>query len=391
VPGRKKSNMQHAVIDTSIFHRDRKRNKAAFRALERLLRGHMVQLHLPFWVKQEFLSQQVADLTERRERISTDTNAILRLSDDKGLAAFAQSTLKNTKEYQTDVAVLATAEFEGWLRATNSIEHDVAPTHGQRVTDAYFAGTPPFTKAKQREDLPDNFIWQTILDLTESYGKLHVIANDGALYKAAKDCRNIIAYKTLEDFIQTQECQQALKGLSDQAVAANVDRASELLRATSANLKGVFVSDLPSALDGKDVHSRRIPDDNNEGVIIEVGEPEDVTFDFDAVEYYGASELGVPFETSVECTLNYAIFIADYYTLSDDEQARISISERNEHYFDADEEYTVKVSGTLSIKIDARELEREDLQDEDLTELIADAEYTIEIVEVIIPRSDGIL
>lgn len=51
-----------------------------------------------------------------------------------------------------------------------------------------------------------------------------------------------------------------------------------------------------------------------------------------------------------------------------DKQARISISERNEHYFDADEEYTVEVSGTLSLKLDAGKLEKEDLGEEDLTD-----------------------
>jgi hypothetical protein len=348
----------------------------------------MVQLHLPVWVKQEFVSQQVSDLNQRLESISTDSKAILRRSDDEGLAAFAKSTQKKAHEHMQEVASLATAEFEAWLSSTKSIEHEVAPTHGQRVTDAYFAGTPPFTKAKERQDLPDNFIWQTIVDQAKRYGKLHVIANDGALYKAAENSTNMLAYKSLENFIQTPECQRALRSLSDQAVAGNVDRASKLLRATSAKLTDMVVSNLPGVLDGKDVHSRRIPDDNNEGMIIAVGEPEDITFDFDEVEYYGAGEVGLPFEASVECTLNYAIFIADYYTLSDDEQTRISISERNEHYFDAEEEYVVEAKGTLSIKLDAEQLEQEDLADEDLTDVISDADYAIEIAEVTIPGSD---
>jgi hypothetical protein len=136
------------------------------------------------------------------------------------------------------------------------------------------------------------------------------------------------------------------------------------------------------ALDGKSVTDSRIPDDNNEGMIYLVGAPSEVDFDFDRVEYYGDSEVGVPFVAIIECTLNYAIFKSDFYCLDEDKAAKISTDERNDHYFDADEDYSIKVTGTLQIKLDANQLRNDEVTDEEILELIEDAEYNLEVDEL---------
>jgi hypothetical protein len=158
-----------------------------------------------------------------------------------------------------------------------------------------------------------------------------------------------------------------------------------MLPSKPAILASAVESKIVDALVGRDVKSYSIPDDNNEATILMVGGPENLRFDFDDAEYYGANELGVAFEASIDCTLNYAIFIADYYTLSDERRKPISIDERNEHYFDAEEDYTVDVRGTLLITLDSSPLEEEDLRDEDLSDLIDHADYGVEVVEATIP------
>ena len=69
-------------------------------------------------------------------------------------------------------------------------------------------------------------------------------------------------------------------------------------------------------------------------MVIGVGEASDVEFDFARIEYYGDDEIGIPFTASVECTVNYAVYKASYYTLDEDKMERMSIDERNRHYYD---------------------------------------------------------
>jgi rRNA-processing protein FCF1 len=50
--------MTHLLLDTNAFTADRRREAGPFRALVRLCKGQKVKLHVPYVVKNEFVSQQ---------------------------------------------------------------------------------------------------------------------------------------------------------------------------------------------------------------------------------------------------------------------------------------------------------------------------------------------
>ena len=212
---------------------------------------------------------------------------------------------------------------------------------------------------------------------------MHVIVNDGAVHKAASEKSILItAHKTLEDFIKAPAFQQALKEQTQETVAANIEHLKAALPNQEKYLAEILEDQIVHELSGTTVQHRSIPDDNHEGVVITVGlDSPEVNFDFATVGYYGANELAIDFDASVECSLNYAIFKADYYALPEDKMDRISIGERNEHYFDADEDYTIEIKGVLSIKFEGRRLEDDNLTDEDVEDIILQAEYDVEVVQ----------
>ena len=131
-----------------------------------------------------------------------------------------------------------------------------------------------------------------------------------------------------------------------------------------------------------------VPDDNNEAMILGVNTPHEVSFNFDKVDYYGEGELGVPFEASVECEVNYAIFKSDYFSLSEEKMKDISIGERNEHYFDADENYVVDVQGVLSLKLHAEMLKEDKISDDEIRDTMKAADSDLEIDEVEIAEEE---
>ena len=81
----------------------------------------------------------------------------------------------------------------------------------------------------------------------------------------------------------------------------------------------------------------------------------------------------------MDCELNYAIYKGDYYSLDDTEG--IFISERNRHYYDADQEYTISIQGYLTVMIDPTDLEKDNMSNEELQELIRTADTSTEITE----------
>ena len=281
-----------------------------------------------------------------------------------------------------------TEEFEEWMKSLGATEHPVKPAHGEKVAEAYFNELPPFRGVKNRNDFPDAFIWQTILDLAAAHNPLHVVATDKGMYKPAAKIDSIKAFTKLEEFIATDECQKALLALTEEAITKNVERSGNLLPGEESELKRMVTKDVVDAIHGKTVRSGAIPDDNNEGIIQGVYDPHEITFDYESVDYYGDTDIGFRFEAFVECEVSYAIFISDYYSLSDDESARISISELNDHYYDAEQTFTVKVTGTLSLTLDPAKLKDEDVEDVVLIQAIKSSQHSLEVDELEIPEEE---
>ncbi len=374
--------MIHLVLDTNILSGDPRRNSGPFRALVRLCKAGKAKLHVPFVVKNEFLTQQKQEARKLLKELRSAADKLSSFTLQDEIFGFSEATKTGATNLRKEAGDLVEQEWEEWLKEVCAVEYPVDPSHGERIIKDYFAGKPPFKAVKNRNDIPDSYVWQTILDLAKTYNALHVVSNDGAVYGAAAGVQGVVAYKRLSEFIDTQQCRAALEALADEAVADNVERAGKLLPTAKRQLEFALGNEIIDELDGKTVTDSRIPDDTNEGMIYMINEPSDVSFGFNKVEYYGDSEIGVPFEAITECTLNYAIFKADYYCLDERKTAQISIDERNEHYFDADEDYPIRATGTLQIKLDKEKLRNEKMTDQEICELFDDAEYDVEVDEL---------
>jgi hypothetical protein len=136
------------------------------------------------------------------------------------------------------------------------------------------------------------------------------------------------------------------------------------------------------------VRDHYFSEDSNEAVISMVGEAEPV-FDFDNIEYYGGSEIGIPFTAVSECMVDYPIFKSEYVTMSDEEMSKISVTELNDHFFEAQQDFPIGVKGTLSVEIATDHLEDPDVSDGDLAAAINDGEHKVEIEETWIVKEDS--
>jgi PIN domain len=377
--------MIQLVLDTSILRNDPKREKAAFRAIERLAKVGLLKLHIPYYVKQEFVTQQTEIIAKKLNEIDSGAKAILRYSAKEELVAYAQATKDQAEAILGSSKKLVADEFDRWLAETHAIVHSVKPDHGQRVTEGYFSGAQPFTSIKQRSDIPDSFIWQTILDVSKEHTPLTIVSNDGALFKAADQNGDLIAYKTLEEFVQSADVQDEIKTLSKGIMSTNLRRATSVLDLKDQHLASVLQALLPGALHGKTVRSHAIPEDNYEATITGVGDPEEVKFDYEKIEYYGANEIGISFGAKVNCSLNYLIYKHDYHALEDVRLKHISVSAHSDHYYDAYENYLVAVAGVLSLIFPIERLSDGEIVGDDIPGLIDSAAIGIDVTEISVP------
>ncbi|HEX4168208.1 MAG TPA: PIN domain-containing protein [Bryobacteraceae bacterium] len=327
------------------------------------------------------------DSSEKRSkrlsrRVAAALKKLRRINDADEFGVFATNTIGAVKKISAKAKTESEAEFAAWLKDVNATESTMTFEDAQGAFNGYFDGEAPFKTIENREDIPDALIWQAVKRLASEHRHIHFVVGDKTLRAAADDHDGIITYAKLDEFIQTDQCQDALKEISaNENRERNRARVRLRLPGIVASLTKRLQSDMITALDGKEVKDSSIPDDNNEGMVIGVGEASYVEFDFARIEYYGDDEIGIPFTASVECTVNYAVYKADYYTLDEDKMERMSIDERNRHYYDVDEEYTLAVNGVLSLTIDSGMLEDE-LEDGELEDVILQADTDVEVEEI---------
>jgi hypothetical protein len=252
----------------------------------------------------------------------------------------------------------------------------------------YFSGAPPFTSPKQRTDIPDSFIWQTISDLTQEHEMICVVSNDGALYKAAAEKTGIKAYRQLDDFIESDECQSELRSIEADTVVQNLVRASSFLRNQKSVLIARSESDLVRALLAKPVMSNRIRKSDHTGVIISVGKWKTLDFEFDGVDFYGESEIGIPFWTRFDCQVNYRMEIQDFLAMRVNDLKEMSVTERDS-YYDINETFKLNLEATLTVKFPAKEMKDENLSDALLLGLLREATSEVEVKELTVLDGSG--
>ena len=207
----------HVVLDTNIYRGDAKRASAGFRALALLGSLERITIHVPHYVYKEYVTQQEDELQKAIEKIKHGATTLTRLSDHEEVARTAEVVREKTDLLQKDLILVAAVEFDAWLAEAHAMIQPLPQDHGQRMTDAYFAGTAPFGSRKNRNDIPDAFIYETIKDLTAAHGEVHAIIGDTNLRKACGALPNIRVYATIDDFVATPGSQALLASYQSSA------------------------------------------------------------------------------------------------------------------------------------------------------------------------------
>jgi len=372
------------VLDTSIFRRDRNRQSPAFKALTRLLQAKKVTLHIPEWVKREVLSQLEEDA---QAGLATLSSAARGLKD----VAYMEEVLAFSKELQDRIAQLEDAvrkhhgkSFNEWLLACSVVEYSIKPDHTTRLAEAYFGGHPPFSKTKNRADIPDAFIWQSVLDISQTSQPLHIVVADKRLRSCAESVKGILVYETLPQFIQSEPCQGALKELDEDNVAENSNRAVSLLKLNADAWIDQVRDNTTLALKGSSFHDNDVPTGDHVGQIVSVGDTDEFKFQIDLTEYYGDGEIEIPFTAFSQCRIQYKFPVSTYEELPINRAEGIDILELDPFTYLAEEEASLLVAAMLNIKFEKDEFKQPNLADSALVEHIDLANISIKISDVTI-------
>ena len=363
------------VLDTNIYRNNPSRDNLHFKALEKLSTAGLLCIHIPYVVLREFQTQQREIYSKDLAKALSGLSGLSRKLFDKEVLDKLNATRIALEQDSGSILSNAENQITTWAGNIGAKVYPLCIDQANLALEAYFQGSPPLKSIKNREDIPDSFIVQSINKLASEFNQIHVVAGDGKVRDAFSKQDEIKTYESLSDFIETGDVQNELKEVD---LIVNIDQIVEAIQQFESDNSEIQYSlsrDVGEAIVWKTFSDPSIRDDNHEATISSYGEAEDIELDLSNVGYYGNGQFGIPFKLKIIVMADYCIFKSDYYGIDHETENVPSVTDLNDHYFDAQEEFELYVSGLVSITVD-----RENINMSDILESIV--EDSIEIGEI---------
>ena len=362
--------MINVVLDTNILHQAQNFSSTGMKKLISLSSKKIIQLHIPEVVLNEFTSQKEEEcknlIFEQEKTLNklskiaysrTEYSIISRMSTD--FLNIKNSLMKSFNKQVTDFAKMTNLII---------IKNDLNDL--TFMWNLYFAGELPFKAVKNRADIPDCFIYLAIKKIQAP----HVICHDNTL-KAALEKDNVSVYESIDDFINKNNA--AISSVENTRIRIESHKIEQFLMKRIDTIKKLMIKNLEKNLEYKTFSDESIVSDENEGTI--EGTPaiadDDIEIDAENMRNDGHVFFSFNFTCEFQNLVNYFIFKSDYYCIDEEYLEGVSIEDWNEDYFLAEEDMSLKCTGTVTIQVQIEDvpfdeekyiLEEDDISFDDL-------------------------
>lgn len=338
------------VLDTNIYRKCPSRADLSFQGLERLCVHGILKLHLPYIVEREYQTQQSEEYKIKLNEALSALDAIIR----KGLSSTSKQKAEQLRSELRNLgaAILPEAEraLTDWANSIHATRHPLTADSAIKAMESYFTGAPPLKAPKIRTDIPDAFIFQTILSLASEDCPLVVIAEDEKVASASESLENVTVFRSLVKFIESKHIQAEILDIDFSGNIDSIRKKLESFELATHEIESVIISEAPDATLWRTVHDGSIPSDDHEATISGYSCPEDIKLNFDMLMYFGKGEFGLPFTMFMTVKIHYYIFKADFHSLEFEKAPEIA--PHNDYYYEATEHLDLIVAGMAKIRLE---------------------------------------
>ncbi|EGQ7791376.1 DUF4935 domain-containing protein [Vibrio cholerae] len=344
------------VLDTNIYRKNPKLDNSDFSVVKKLSDARYLKVQVPYIVQREFQTQQREHCRTELDKSLSGINSLLRrpftcekLDELEAIKQAIETTYDDTLE-------AAENYFNDWLDSIGGNVVALCEEQALNAMEAYFRGRPPLTSLKNRADIPDSFIVQSINQIAKQSQKVVVIAEDTKVMNSFSENEKVDCYAQLSEFIKTSEVQDKLKDIDLISDLPAIFKAIHDFEENEHELQLGISEEIGDYIIGSVIVDSSIPDDNNEATISSFGEVDSIELDLDHLLYYGSGSVGIHFELEICVYAYYYIFKGDYYGM----EYPPSVSDHNDHYFEAEDEFRVTVQGIATVKFNRDNLDFND-------------------------------
>ena len=368
--------MIHVLFDTSALRRVNVTKSVIAKALTRLAQERKITVHVPEVVVKEYSSGQEQDCRKKLSKLRKAIADLRRIPLSKELEGQLSQASVGMVDLGKQTMAFAQHHLAEWLKASQAMVHPISDRHGARVMNDYFNGQPPYKEKKYRDDIPDSFIWQVVLDIFDKEKDMSVITSDKGI-KSACESTGIQYFDNLAKFVSSDN----LQTLFESALALE-----NLLRCFAQNqdLKALLVDEakelLSTQLVGESVTDYRILDDNMEGTVSGVDDISNLDLELSDLYYLGGGMYAIPFVAKLDGLVDSHLFKADYYCMDETRVATIHIEDCNDHYFLVEETFPLRVLGNIEVDLQSDLLESPSIKSNEMRDLLD--HMRIQMIEV---------
>jgi rRNA-processing protein FCF1 len=330
------------ALDTSALRRDPRLRGGGFEALARFAEAGYVEVFIPEVVAEEFKTAPLgtAEVFASARKALSD---LRRLVPDEAQARVAAFEDDLAGEF-AKIEKAARSIFEHWVKRTEANVVPTGTTHGRRALTRYFKGEPPFRGPKARQDIPDGFVLEAIIDLVAE-GELLVVTSDKRLAAAAAAIPDVTVFSDTKALIESDHFDDFRQDLLSEYETENIDRVLQALRTNPAHFDADMDDAVSTAVSGRVVSYRNPRWDEKEGeeqvYIDSAGPILEWKLDDAEHEYLGEGVVSVGFEAIVEINLD-----------------RSSGDPVYDDLYGSSTDATAEVTGSMSVLIEDEELKR---------------------------------
>lgn len=324
------------IFDTNVLRAEPYYKREEYNSLKILVDKNLVRVNLPKIVESEYFTQleepynkkfktTISTIKDLKKEIMIEKHEI-EVIEDKIFELKKQSLNKLKDNF--------TSFFDDLKVERNTFKEH----HAHNVFDRYFKGENPFKNKKERQDIPDAFIFEIIKDIKNENDNCVVLVKDNALIKACEEA-DIKYFKSLSEFIKTDEIQEALK------IQENIEGLIKYLKEN--NYLTIYLEDQHiKDLNYVTIHDNElIKSDDNTAQISSQYYPNNIQCDYSTYTNFGNGNIGFSTTFDIEVNAYLNVFKSDYY--SDSYFGNFShVEELNDHYF------TVEGTFLLSVELD---------------------------------------
>lgn len=348
--------MIHVAMDTSGIGQNRSINHASFKALKRLAEDNEICIHIPYVVKREVETQEYDRYLKEYQSALSAIKKLNNLRKNENIHEISSSLYTKIKSIEEAIKTDAFEQAQSWFKNLNAKIYTIDAKQAEIALEAYFLGTPPLTNAKNREDIPDSFICRGIEKIKENIDHLYLIVKDKKIIKNFDNKSGYTLYQDIDSFIKSNVIQHRIKELD---IIKNSIKIINLIRKNNEinNELEVYISkNIGEEVHGMTISDSSIPDESNEATITMYGDNENINLIFTNSTYYGNGQFSIDFTTELAVNAVYYVYKADYYAMDEDD-INFSISDHNSHFFEAEDDFNIKINGTISFKLDYKKFD----------------------------------